>query len=119
MDTLFLRDLTVYGIVGVNADERVERQPLVLNIELGCDLSTAGCSDRLEDTLNYKSLHDRIVREVEASSFLLIERLAQRVADMCLEEPRVQTVTVTLDKPRALRSARAAGIRITRSRAAS
>ncbi len=116
MDTLFLRDLTVYGIVGVNPDERVERQALLLNIELGCDLSAPCRSDRLEDTINYKSLHDRIVREVETSQFLLIERLAQRVAELCLEEPRVLTVTVSLDKPRALRFAKAAGIRITRSR---
>jgi FolB domain-containing protein len=116
MDTLFLRDMTLYGVVGVNPDERVERQPIVLNVELGCDLSAPCQSDRLEDTVNYKSLQDRIVREVESSRHLLIERLAQRVADICLEEPLVQTVTVTLDKPRALRFTRAAGVRITRSR---
>lgn len=116
MDTLFLRDMTVYGIVGVNPDERVERQPLLLNVELGCDLAAPCRSDRLEDTINYKSLQDRIVREVESSQYLLIERLAQRVAELCLEESRVQTVTVTLDKPRALRFTRAAGVRITRSR---
>lgn len=116
MDTLFLRDLAVNAIVGVNPDERTERQPLILNVELECDLSACCRNDRLEDTVNYKSLQDRIVRETENGRYLLIERLAQRIAEICLEEDKVQSVTVTVDKPRALRFARSAAVRITRKR---
>ena len=116
MDTLFLRDLTVYAIVGVNPDERVERQPVTVNVELGCDLAAPCASDRLEDTVNYKILQDRIVHEAETSRFLLIERLAQRIAEICLDEPKVATVTVTVDKPRALRFTRSAAVRIVRTR---
>jgi dihydroneopterin aldolase len=116
MDAIFLRDLTVQAIVGVKPDERVERQPLVLNVELRADLSAACRSDRLEDTVNYKQLQDRIVKEAETSHCLLIERLAQRVADLCLEEPMVKECTVTVDKPCALRFTRSAAVTITRSR---
>jgi dihydroneopterin aldolase len=116
MDTLFLRDMTVFAIVGVNPEERVNRQPVVLNVELSCDLSASCRSDRLEDTINYKSLQDRILKEVESSSFFLIERLAQRVAELCLEDPRVQETVVTLDKPEALRATRSAAVRLVRKR---
>lgn len=116
MDTLYLRDLTVFAIVGVNPEERVKRQPVVLNVELACDLSASCRSDRLEDTINYKSLQDRILKEVESSSYFLIERLAQRVAELCLEDPRVQETTVVIDKPEALRSTRSAAVRIVRKR---
>jgi FolB domain-containing protein len=117
MDTIFLRDLMVDCIIGVNPDERVERQMLILNLELGLDLAAAGRSDNLADTINYKDIQDRVVAEAESSHCLLIERLAQRLADVCLGDPRVMTVTVTIDKPRALRLARAAAVRITRGRA--
>ena len=116
MDTLFLRDLTVYAIVGVNPEERVNRQPVVLNVELACDLATSCRTDRLEDTVNYKILQDRILKEVESSSYFLIERLAQRVAELCLEDPRVRETTVMVDKPEALRSTRSAAVRIVRKR---
>ena len=116
MDRLLLRDLTVQAIIGVNPDERTERQPLVLNVELECDLGSACRSDRLEDTVNYKRLQDRIVQDVETSQCLLIERVAERVAALCLEEPLAQSVTVTVDKPRALRFARSAAVTIRRSR---
>jgi D-erythro-7,8-dihydroneopterin triphosphate epimerase len=116
VDTLFLRDLTVHAIVGVNPDERTERQPLILNVELECDLSKACRSDHLDDTVNYKSLQDNIVREAEEGAYLLIERLAQRIAEVCLEDAMVHAVTVTVDKPRALRFARSAAVRITRTR---
>jgi FolB domain-containing protein len=116
MDTIFLRDLSVDCIIGVNPDERVERQLLILNLELGLDLSAACRTDKLEETINYKEIQDRVVAEAESSHCLLVERLAQRLADVCLAIPRVQTVTVTVDKPRALRLARSAAVRITRAR---
>ncbi len=116
MDRLFVRDLTVQAIIGVNPDERTERQPLVLNVELECDLAAACRSDRLEDTVNYKRLQDRIVRETETSQCLLIEHVAERIAALCLEEPLVQAVSVTVDKPRALRFARSAAVTIRRCR---
>lgn len=116
MDTIFLRDLSVDCIIGVNPHERVERQLLILNLELGLDLSAACRSDTLEDTINYTDIQDRVMAEAESSHCLLIEHLAQRLADVCLADTRVKTVTVTIDKPRALRLARSAAVRITRER---
>jgi len=117
MDTIFLRDLTVPVIIGDRPDEREERQPVVINVEMEADLADACRTDRLADTVDYMSLQDRIVREAETSHCRLLERLAERVAGLCLQEPRVRSVTVTVDKPRALRFTRSAAVRVTRSRA--
>ena len=116
MDKIFIRDLTVNCIIGILPRERVTPQQVQLNLVLECDLSAAAASDDIADTVDYKQLKDAIVERVERSEELLIERLAQRVADLCLEHPRVQRVTVCLDKPGALTRARSVAVEITRER---
>jgi dihydroneopterin aldolase/D-erythro-7,8-dihydroneopterin triphosphate epimerase len=80
------------------------------------DLRAAGRSDSIDDTVNYKSVKKKILEMVEASSYYLIERLAEAVASIALEDPRVLMVDVTVDKPGALRFARSVAVEIRRAR---
>lgn len=116
MDTMQIKDLAVQCIIGTRPEERAARQAVVMNVALECDLLPAGKSDRLEDTVNYSALSRRIAAMAEQSSFQLIERLAHEVARICLEDPKVSAVTVTVDKPKALDKARSAAVSIRRIR---
>ncbi|NIA13060.1 MAG: dihydroneopterin aldolase [Nitrospiraceae bacterium] len=116
LDQIYIRDLRLLCIVGIYPEERREKQEVLLNITMFADLRKACESDRIEDTVDYKSVKKQIVAMVEASSHLLIERLAQRAADICLAAPGVEKVTVAVDKPGALRFARSAAVEITRLR---
>lgn len=89
---------------------------MIVNITLHADYRKACRSDRIEDTVDYKAIKKQVVEMVEASKFFLIERLAQGVADICLERPEVQRVEVTVDKPGALRFARSVAVEIARER---
>lgn len=116
MDMMYIRNLRVACIIGTRPAERIRRQPLVLNIELECDLRKAGLSDCITDTVNYSKLAQAISAMVRRSSFLLIERMAAEVADLCLADPRVVSATVTVDKPRAIKLADSAAVKIRRAR---
>ncbi len=116
LDKIHIRDLTCRCIVGTNPDERVKKQEVKLNVTLHADLSRACASDALEDTVDYKQLKLKILEMVESSSFLLVERLAERVAELCLGTPKVKRVNVTVDKPGALRFAQSVAVEITRER---
>lgn len=115
MDKMHLRDLEYRCVIGTRPEERKKKQPVIVNITLCCDLSRAGKTDRLEDAVNYRKLEDEIARLVETSRFRLIERLAERVAQVCLSRARVRSVTVTIDKPQALRRASSAAVEVKRS----
>lgn len=114
LDCIHIRDLGLRCILGVYPEERREKQDVVINITLWTDLRPAGLSDCLEDTVDYKTMKKAIMAMVEASSFTLIERLAQAIADICLEQPKVQRVSVMVDKPAALRFARSVAVQIFR-----
>lgn len=115
-DRIYIRDLAMRCIIGIYPDERKEKQDVVFNIVMECDLSKAGRTDQIEDTVNYKSIKKAILKEVESSEYFLVESLAARVASLCLADKRVQSATVTVDKPGALRFARSVAVEITRSR---
>lgn len=118
MDRIRISDLRVRCIIGVNDDERREKQDVSINIAIYADLSKAGKTDRFEDTVDYRDIKKRVVSMVEASHFYLVEALAQAVADICLEQPAVKKVDVRVDKTGALRFARSVGVEITRERMA-
>ena len=73
-------------------------------------------SDQVEDTVNYKAVKQKVVDMVEASSCMLVENLAQKIADICLENPKVQRARVMIDKTGALRYARSVAVEIVRER---
>lgn len=116
LDRIHIRDLELRCIIGVNADERREVQDVRINITVSGDLGRACRSDDLADSIDYKDLKKRIISLVEGSSFLLIERLAQAIADVCLDHPRAEAVRVVVDKPGALRFVRSVGVEIERRR---
>ncbi len=116
MDRIVIRDLLVRCVIGITDQERRQKQDVLISLSLGLDLSTAGRSDRIEDSIDYSRLKKRILAHAEASSYSLVEALAESVAGICLEEPAVLRAKVRVEKPTALRFARSVGVEIERRR---
>lgn len=116
MDKIHIRDLSLRAIIGTYPEERNLKQDVLFNIELRCELSKAGKSDKLEETVNYKEVKQKIIKHVEQSDYFLIEALAEKVAEICLEHDGVESVKIVLDKPGALRYARSVAVEIERSK---
>ncbi len=116
MDRIFLREIEVACVIGVNDWERRVEQIVRIDVELETDLTRACARDDIRETVDYKQIRDRIVSTVKEARCFLIEALAERVAQACLAEPRVSAVRVRLDKPGALRMTRTVGVDIFRAR---
>jgi len=114
MDRIFLRDLRLSCTIGVNDWEREVQQTVRIDLDLELDLAEAGRKDDLNLTADYKLVRDRIETLVTQSSFFLIEALAETIAEVCLAEPGVQRVRVSVEKPGALRATRTVGVEIVR-----
>jgi len=113
-DRIFIRGLRIRCIIGVDEEERREKQDIYAHITLDADLQAAGRTDALADSVDYRALKKQILRMAENSRFCLIEALAQRIAEECLRHERVQCVRVAVEKPGALRFAQTVGVEIVR-----
>ena len=116
LDKILIKDLLLRCIIGVNELERKEKQDVIINVIMWTDLTEAAETDDLRMTVDYKEVNKSIIRFVEDSEFLLIETLAERIAQICLRHERVRKVKVAVEKPSALRFARSVGVEIVRER---
>jgi dihydroneopterin aldolase/D-erythro-7,8-dihydroneopterin triphosphate epimerase len=119
MDRIHIDDLLLRCIIGTNEWEREKKQDVLIGIVLHADLRRAGQTDNLADTLDYRAIAKRVIAHVEASTYQLVEALAEHVAQICLTDPRVARVEVDVQKPGALRFARTVGVTLVRDRPAS
>jgi len=116
-DKVLVKDLLVRGIVGINPEERVKKQDILINLVLFTDVSRAAVSDDIEDAVNYKSITKRVIQHVEEASDFLVEKLVSDIARIILAEFPVERAVVRVEKPGALRFAKSVGIEIERTRA--
>ena len=120
-DVIRLSGLHLVGIVGVLPEERERAQPLRVDLDLHVDLSAAGVSDALGDTVDYGAVCDALARTVDTAQAELLERLAAQLADAAFEvDARIASLTISVDKlrPPVPHALDASGVRITRRRPA-
>jgi len=115
-DQIQIKDLFLRAIIGINEEERSNRQDVLISIVLYADTRAAGASDDISDAVNYRTITKRIIKLVEESRFYLVEKMAAEIAAVCLDDPRVEEVSVRVEKPGALRFARSVGVEIHRTR---
>ena len=98
-DRLSVLGIEAFGHHGVLDFERRDGQMFKVDLVLGMDTRPAARSDDLQDTVNYGTLVAAVKHAVETDPVDLIETLAQRIADVCLTDSRVQWTEVTVHKP--------------------
>jgi dihydroneopterin aldolase len=99
-DRIELRGLQVLALCGVLPEERERRQPFEIDLDVEADLAQAGRTDDLDDTIDYGRLCADVAEVAGNEQFGLLERFAQRVADVVLSDPKVDAVTVSIRKLR-------------------
>ncbi len=100
-DRIQLRRLRLMGVHGALPEEKDRAQPFEVDLDLAVDLSAAGRTDSLADTVDYGVVADTVERIVSGEQHRLLERLATRIADdVLLVDPRIESVTVTVRKLR-------------------
>jgi 7,8-dihydroneopterin aldolase/epimerase/oxygenase len=100
-DQIVLSGLRVRGNHGVFDFERRDGQDFLVDVTLGFDTSRAAASDELADTLDYGTIARDLAAVIGGEPVNLLETLAQRLADVCLADPRVTAAAVTVHKPQA------------------
>ncbi len=114
MDQIYLRDLEVEAIIGVYAWEQRIRRRLRFDVELTTDTRTAAASGDIADTVNYGAVADDIREIAGRGTHVLLESLAEEIAQTLLERFHSPFIRLTVGKPHAVPGVREVGIVIER-----
>ncbi len=117
LDKVFIEQLEVITTIGVYDWEQKIKQKLVLDIEMAHNNQPAGKSDDVQDALDYSQVSDAVLSHIESGRFLLVERVAEEIAELIMQRFSVPWVKIRLAKPGAVPQARAVGVVIERGQA--
>ncbi|MGD9806351.1 MAG: dihydroneopterin aldolase [Hyphomicrobiaceae bacterium] len=115
---VFVSRLELMASVGIFEVERRYEQRIHVSVDLDVIDNYDGVSDRLEDVLDYGSVIDAVREIVAQKHFNLIETLAERIAEACFSDPRVQRTRISVAKPDIVAGCAEVGIAIERGRPA-
>lgn len=100
---IHIKNLRLRTLIGIFDWEREHKQDVVINARIDFDGADAAANDRIEDTIDYKALTKKIIVLVEEAEFYLVEKLADRILQLIMDDTKVKRAEVEVDKPRALR----------------
>ncbi len=117
MDKIIIKNLMARGIIGIDPDERVNKQAIIVNVVMFADTRAAAKSDDIADAVNYGTISKRILERIETGDDLLVERLAEDLARMIVvENTAVSRLIVRVEKPDVLPFTESVGVEIERGR---
>lgn len=114
MDEVFIKDLSVKGIIGVYESERKIPQRIIINIRMFTQTQKAGQTDNIEDCVDYGKVVNKIQSLIVNSAHYTVEALAEDIANLCLKHSIINKVIVKVEKPDIIQNASSVGVQIER-----
>ena len=117
MGIVFVRDLRVRTVIGVEEREREAPQEVVVNLDLEADLEPAAGTDDLTRSVDYAAVAALVREHATTARFRLLEAFAGSIAALVLRRfPLVRALAVRVEKPAAVPGARSVGVELRRER---
>jgi len=117
MATIRVKDLLIRTYIGFNPDELVNKQDVIINIEIEVDVPVEALeTDEPKGIYDYKKVTKSIINFVQEGRFKLLEVLTKKLLDMIMEDTMVKRARVEVDKPHALRFAESVSVEMQASR---
>jgi len=114
MDIVFIDGLEIETIIGIYDWEREVKQIVRIDLEMAWDNKPAANSEDINKALNYKDVSKRLISFIGDSEFLLVETMAEHIAEIIQNEFGVKWLSLKLSKPGAICGAKAVGVKIQR-----
>ncbi|MGB4246686.1 MAG: dihydroneopterin aldolase [Pseudohongiellaceae bacterium] len=114
MDIVYIHELQIETIIGIYDWERLRKQVVSLDLEMGADIRPAAATEDINKALDYKAVSKRLISFIEESEFLLIETMAEKVAEIVMTEFAVPWLRLRVGKPGAVTGAKDVGVIIER-----
>ena len=116
MDKIIIKNILARGIIGIHDLEREKPQDILINVDLFTAPRSAASPDDINICIDYSKVTKKVLKYAENAKRFTIEALAEDIAALCLEDPRVLKTTVRVEKPGAVRFSQSVGVEIERIR---
>ena len=114
MDKIFIKNLQVYGILGIHLREQQLPQLIQISVCAKTDIKSAAINDDIQQTIDYSSLVKQIIQFIDISRYRTIEALIEALSSEILSDKRIASLWLRIEKPNAVQNTETVGVEITR-----
>ena len=113
-DSIIIKNIESLCLIGINPDEKINPQPIIINLKLLTSFNKASQSDQIIDTIDYSKLVKSIKEFISKSKYNLLETLGDKLVKKILKNKKIKEVEIELIKPNALIESENVSVIITR-----
>jgi dihydroneopterin aldolase len=116
MDQIFITGLRLSAIIGCLPAEQDKEQPIIIDVIMNADCHPAAQTDDIAQAISYAAVAECIAHYINNHHHKLVESLAEKLAELLLQQFAITQVTLKIGKPDALSYADNAGVQIVRKK---
>ena len=114
--TVFIKDFIIEEIIGIHEHEKIKKQKIKFNVVLGVDQRTIPNERNKKSIVNYEKITNKLEKLVKNKKYNFLESLAEDSFKEIFEDKRINSVTIKIEKPEAIKNAKSVGVEVFKTR---
>ena len=114
--TVFIKDLIIEEIIGIHKHEKIKKQKIKFNIVLDVDQSSIPNEKDIKSIVDYEKITNKLKNLTKSKKYNFLESLAEDSFKEIFEDNRINSVTIKIEKPEAIKNAKSVGVEIFKTR---
>ena len=114
--TVFIKDLIIQEIIGIHKHEKIKKQKIKFNIVIDVDQDTLPAEDDIKSIIDYEKIINKLENLANKKKYNFIESLVEDSFKEIFEDKRINSVTIKIEKPGAIKNAKSVGVEVFKTR---
>ena len=114
--TIFIKDFIIEEIIGIHKHEKIKKQKIKFNIVLDVNQSSVPNEKDIKSIVDYEKITNKLENLTKSKKYNFLESLAEDSFKEIFEDKRINSVTIKIEKPEAIKNARSVGVEVFKTR---
>ena len=114
--TVFIKDFIIEEIIGIHEHEKIKKQKIKFNIVLNVNQSSVPDEKDIKSIVDYEKITNKLENLTKSKKYNFLESLAEDSFKEIFEDERINSVTIKIEKPEAIKNAESVGVEVFKTR---
>ena len=114
--TVFIKDFIIEEIIGIHEHEKIKKQKIKFNIVLDVNQSSVPDEKNIKSIVDYEKITNKLENLTKSKKYNFLESLAEDSFKEIFEDKRINSVTIKIEKPEAIKNAKSVGVEVFKTR---
>ena len=114
--TVFIKDFIIEEIIGIHEHEKIKKQKIKFNIVLDVNQSSLPDEKDIKSIVDYEKITNKLESLTKSKKYNFLESLAEDSFKEIFEDKRINSVTIKIEKPEAIKNAKSVGVEVFKTR---